>query len=149
MPDEITNDETTTNDDTRGQNADQANGDSATPDLAALRKEAAGHRRKLREAEAERDRLAGIVHSMLRNEVERRAEQRMHRGDDIWSAGVELGELLDEDGALDLAKVDAAVERVIKERPHWSRLRPTGAADQGARGSTSSPGITWQEALRP
>lgn len=149
MSDENTTEDSGSGDDV-GQDGDTGDGSGGEvlPEITKLRQEAASHRRKAREAEVERDRLVGLVSSMQRNEVERRAEQTMHRGEDLWAAGVELGELLDDGGALDLTKVDARVAEVIEARPHWRRPHVQGDADQGHR-TTSQPSLSWAEALRP
>ena len=131
-----------------GHHGDDGQGETAPPDIAALRKEAASHRTKARAAEAERDKLAGLVTSMQRNEVERLAEQKMASAEDLWSR-VELAELLDADGAIDYARVTETVDRILTERPHWARpARPSGSADQGARSTSSKPAIGWAEVLR-
>lgn len=72
-------------------------------------KEAAKYRRKLRAAEKERDTLAETVTAMRRAEVERLASGQVMNPAALWSAGVELGDLLGEDGTPDEAKVRAAV----------------------------------------
>jgi len=99
--------------------------------LAKVRREAAGYRVKLREAEAGRDRLAGVVESMQRAEAERLVTdvveagyRHLAVGSDLWRGGVELSELLDEDGQLDRAKLKAAGARVGTEHPHWRAPAP-------------------------
>ncbi len=99
--------------------------------------EAAKYRRRLREAEADRDRLAGLVTGHQRTEVERLASSgagaaALADGADLWAAGVELGDLLDEDGGVDAAKVAAAAAKVLAQHPAWqSRIPDLG---QGPRG---------------
>jgi len=61
-------------------------------------KEAARYRRRLRDAEAERDELATRVEALQRAEVERLAGQKLTKPSAIWAAGVELSGLLDEAG---------------------------------------------------
>lgn len=76
---------------------------------AATRKEAAAYRRRLRDTEGERDRLAERDTGDQRREVEALAElgrghDRMLSGADLWTAGVQITDLLDEDGAVDAGK---------------------------------------------
>jgi hypothetical protein len=119
--------------------------------LAKVRREAASYRVKLREAEGERDRLAGVVEGMQREEVERFAATGMgalSSGADIWAAGVTLADLRGEDGSLDPSKLKAARDRVLTERPHWGQ-RPDDF-DGGVRQSapTTDHGAGFADALR-
>lgn len=72
-------------------------------------REAAKYRRRLRAAEAERDRLAGQVESLQRAEVDRLAAGADLRPAALWASGPELADLLTENGTVDQAKVFAAV----------------------------------------
>ena len=72
-------------------------------------REAAKYRRRLREAEAQRDQLAGQVEAMQRAEVERLAEADGLKPAALW-AGAELAGLLADDGTVDGARVSAAIE---------------------------------------
>ena len=89
-------------------------------DLAAVRREAAQRRRQLREVEQERDQLRARVDDHDRREVERIAGRTLADASDLW-VGVELGELRDDDGALDTEKVSAAVDDLVKRKPHYRR----------------------------
>ena len=120
-----------------------------TPDVAALRKEAANHRKKARAAEQERDALASRVEALQRAEVERivatKADNYMPFADpaDFWRGdGVELAALVDEDGNLDAAKVREVASGVLVEHPHW-RTFSFGDADAG-KGGTPVPSATDQ-----
>ena len=104
-------------------------------DLAAVRREAAGYRRKLRDAEAERDALREQVDRRDRADAERLAAATMESGADMWTLGVELTQLRDEEGTLSPELVEAAVGQVLAERPHWRRRGAT--MDGGAR--TTAP----------
>ncbi|OBK56319.1 hypothetical protein A5656_19675 [Mycobacterium gordonae] len=73
-------------------------------------REAAKYRRRLRDAEAERDRLAEQVESLQRAEVERQATVGGLRPAALWASGAELDGLLGDDGTVDAAKVSAAIE---------------------------------------
>lgn len=113
-------------------------------DVAAVRREAAAHRRKLREAEAERDRLAGHVQGLQRAEAERVAAtpgagfRALSDGSDLWRAeGVELAAMIDDDGRVNPAKVRQVVAKVSKAHPGWA-ADTWGTADAG-RGESPKP----------
>lgn len=78
-------------------------------------REAAKYRRRLREAEAERDQLAERVESLQRAEVERAATADGLRPAALWASGVELANLLADDGTVDGPKVLAAIEASREE----------------------------------
>ncbi|MGP4054286.1 hypothetical protein ACTWP6_05595 [Mycobacterium sp. 4D054] len=73
-------------------------------------REAAKYRRRLRAAEAERDRLAGQVESLQRAEVERLAAGADLRPAALWASGPDLADLLSDDGTVDASKVSAAID---------------------------------------
>lgn len=72
-------------------------------------KEAARYRRRLRDAEAERDALKATVESLQRAEVDRLATDAGLRPAALWANGAEVGELLADDGTVDAARVAAAI----------------------------------------
>ncbi|WP_428339988.1 hypothetical protein [Mycobacterium sp.] len=72
-------------------------------------REAAKYRRRLREAEAERDQLAERIEAMQRAEVERLATADSLRPAALWASGVELANLVADDGTVDGSKVSDAV----------------------------------------
>ncbi|MHA7652957.1 hypothetical protein ACX9NE_25330 [Mycobacterium sp. ML4] len=73
-------------------------------------REAAKYRRRLREAEAQRDELAARVESLQRAEVERLATAGRLQPAALWASGVELADLLTDDGTVNASKVSAAIE---------------------------------------
>lgn len=118
--------------------AEQTAGADDAADVAALRKEAASYRTKLRGAEselrtlqAERDVLAERLAAEQRREVERLATEigtgngmrTLASGDDLWTSA-ELPDLLDEAGAVDPAKVAEATRLLLERRPHYARRLP-------------------------
>ena len=117
-------------------------------DPAKLRKEAASYRRRLRETEAERDKLRARVEASDRLEVERQVGGDGGLADpgDLWLA-VQLDDLRNDDGALDSEKVEAARDRVLVDRPHW-RHQPTPQFDGGARESAVETKPSFGEALK-
>ena len=84
-------------------------------------REAAKYRLRLREAEAERDALAGRLEAAQRREAERLAGELSQPGD-LWLLGnVTLTDLLTDDGEVDPAKVQAATAAVLDARPGLRR----------------------------
>jgi len=122
--------------------------------LAKVRREAAGYRVKLREAEGERDRLAGVVESMQRAEAERLVTaieagySPLAEGSDLWRGGVELAELLDEDGQVDRTKLKAAGARVGAAHPHWRAPVPDFSGGVRGTGPATDPAGALSERLR-
>ena len=99
-------------------------------------------RRRMRDAEQERDQLRGLVDQLERTEVERRAGAAgMAMPSDLWAIGTELGSLRGEDGQLDAEAVEARVAEVLKTRPTWRKgghTRATGSAKATRRRSCAS-----------
>lgn len=102
-------------------------------DVGALRKEAAKHRTRAKEAEVERDKLAERLQAAHRTEVKRLAAEHLADGADIFRDGeVEFDSLLSDEGDVDPAKVTAAAEGVVERSPHWAkRPTPRGGVDGG------------------
>jgi hypothetical protein len=123
-------------------------------DAAALRREAANYRTRLRDTEAERDRLAATVATFQRAAVEKLAAsgdgKKLAAGADLWVAGVKVEDLLAEDGTVDAAKVSAAVEGVLADHPNWgpTRVRVPRDMGQGQRESAAGPVRSMQQILR-
>lgn len=110
-------------------------------------KEAARYRRQLRKVEAERDALAEKVTALQRAEVERHAAH-LTRPDAIWAAGLELADVLDEDGNVDPERVTTAITDAA-DRLGLARAPGTPAPDptQGAHG-TPARANAFTQALR-
>ena len=101
---------------------------------AAASREAASYRRRLREAERERDGLRERLATYERTEAERIAAERgLGLPSDLWVA-VQMDDLRAEDGGLDHEKVKASVDGLLKARPHWRKPIP----DLGSGARTSS-----------
>lgn len=77
-------------------------------------KEAAKYRHRLREAEAERDTLAAQVDGLRRTIVDTEVANRGFNPAGFWAAGIEVADLLDEDGSVDLDKVGSATHDAAK-----------------------------------
>jgi hypothetical protein len=147
--------EVVANDDEKAVGEHDASDHVADP--AALRKQAASYRRRLRDTETERDTLADRVSVMQRGEAERIAAaaaegfRPLSDGRDVWRHdGVELGAMLDDDGNVDAAKVREVVLEVAAAHPGW-RVHSFGSADAG-RGagaiSRRDPDADFADALR-
>jgi hypothetical protein len=118
-----------------------------TDELARVRREAAQRRVQLREAEAERDQLRGVVAGLQRGQVESMVVDRLFDPADLWRADdVSLEGLLDDEGGVDRAKVDAAVSKAIEAKPHWARPAPDFGA--GVRGQAANGPPSFGEALK-
>ncbi len=93
-----------------------------------LRDEAAGHRVKAKRAEALAARLV--------------AAQAALTGKLADPTDLPFTEdLLDDDGLVDEDKVRAAVDGLVKRKPHLAARRPTGNVGQGARPETPDVGL--------
>ena len=86
-----------------------------TPTDPKAAKEAARYRRQLRAAESERDGLAEQVANLQRAAVESKVKESHIAAQGFWASGVQLEDLLDEDGNVDGDKVEAAADTAIKE----------------------------------
>jgi hypothetical protein len=123
-------------------------------DVAALRKEAAGYRSKLREVEGERDKLSERLGVLQRGEAERIASTAaddfaspLRAGDDLWKADVELDHLLDDDGNLDATVVRGKVAELAESRPHWVTQNP-GDSDAGKGAGAAVRKASFGEAMK-
>jgi hypothetical protein len=138
MPDETTTPQDT-DEATDAAVAEETPDETAASDpLTAARREAASYRRRLRETETERDEAHQRAQAAQRAEAERLAQgadltgrdahhaRVMARGADLWAAGVNLDELVGDDGRVDPAAVNAATRQVLTDHPHWGQrlVRP-------------------------
>lgn len=101
--------------------------------VKALRDEAAGHRVKAKRA----DTLAAALVTSIAAGTGKLVDPR----------DLPHGEhLLGEDGLPDPEKIGAAIDVLIRERPHLASRRPTGHLEQGAR--PDEPGLSLLGLLR-
>lgn len=119
--------------------------------------EAARFRRRLRDTERERDRLAEQVQRMQTADVARVAADTLAEGGDLLAlGGTTLPDLLDDDGNVDPDAVRSAAAELVRARPGLRR-GPTGAEVRNGIGQGSGPAPRtggsgsggWSEALRP
>lgn len=120
--------------------AEAADSDTDTTEAAeGGNREAARYRRRLRDTEAQRDTLAERVAGFQRAEAERIAAsgpRALNDGADLWS-GVELAEVLDDQGNVSPDAVADAVKGVLSDKPHYAKPAPD--LKQGQRGGTPKP----------
>lgn len=106
----------------------QTDQDQDTDGADKAGREAAKYRRQLRDAEAQRDTLAGQVEALQRRMVEQAAAAQIQRPEALWAAGVELADLIGEDGVPDPEKVRGAcrdaAERLGLSRPPGGNYVP-------------------------
>jgi hypothetical protein len=111
-------------------------------------KEAQALRRRLREAEAQRDALAERVAGFQAADVTRLAGEKLAVADDLFKlGGVELADLMDESGNVSADKVSEAADAILADRPALAS-KPAAPGSlfeaQGARGSAASGGApSW------
>jgi hypothetical protein len=118
-----------------------------------LSREAASYRRRLREAEAERDQLREQVDRLQRVEVARIASGAgLAVAEDVWMHGATLEALRGDDGGIDSATVEGVVEAILKDRPGL-RGQPGGdlgiGRGAGARDTTRAPKVGLSALLKP
>lgn len=135
----------------------EANGTGTGPGDDQGGGEAARFRRRLRETEVERDRLAGQVADLQRREVERLAADVLAVGADLLALdGATLPDLLDDDGHVVADRVTTAAAELVRSRPGLAAAgyhRPFAGAGMdiggGSRlGTRSRGGDGWGSALR-
>ena len=97
------------------ENGPEADDDQEEDDEHGGNREAAKYRKRLRDTEAERDRLADRLQTMQRAEAERLAGEHLTKGAALWIGGTELADVLDDDGLVDSDKVAARAEEVREE----------------------------------
>jgi hypothetical protein len=113
------------------------------PDVAALRREAAGYRTRLRDAEAERDQARERVDAMERAQVEAIASSAGAAvPSDVWLLIGSLDELR-VDGALDADRARERVGAILRERPSWRVARPDyGSGTRGVGDGRKQIGLS-------
>ena len=111
-------------------------------------REAARYRTQLRAAEVERDGLATSLRTVRQQLVEGVAE--LAKPEALWAAGVDVDELFDETGRMDLSKIETAVaEQVDRFGLAKPVRRPRPDPSQGSAGpADSSSGNGWGGAIR-
>lgn len=112
--------------------------------------EAARYRRRLRDTETERDALANRVERLQRAEIERHAADRLSVVGDLFAVGgVQIADLLTEDGDVDRGLVDTAVFGLLEQRPGLAKPKQQqkGPIITGHRAGAGS-GTEWSDVLQ-
>jgi hypothetical protein len=108
-------------------------------------REAARYRTRLREVEAERDKLQATLDSIQTTEVERIAQGAgLAVAADVWSFGAELSAMRAQDGTIDAKTVTGTVEAILKDRPG---LKGQPVGDLGAGRGAAAAGTQRQEPI--
>jgi len=154
MTTETTTDEETTEDtpaetvDTADEPTDEtAAADNAEPDTG--NSEAAKYRRKLREAEAANQALSEQVAGFQRNGIERLVGERLEHASDFWLDGPDIGELVGDDGQPNVEAINARVDGLLEQRPHWKKPpAPFPDLGQGFRSAAAAtPSSDWLQVM--
>jgi len=127
--------------------------EGSEPPAASANAEAARYRTRLRETEAERDRLAAMVETLQRAEVARLASQHLAQGTDLLEYGmVGLDALIGEDGRVDPDQVGLATATLLAERPGLGKAPvpkgPTLGRHYTNMTGSRGGGPTWGDVLR-
>ncbi|SUA03103.1 Uncharacterised protein [Mycolicibacterium fortuitum] len=94
--------------------------ETAEDDGRALSPRDQRYRQRLRDAEAENDRLRGLVDAMQADEVARLAAAKLADPGDLFRDGLTVADLCDDGGRVDPARVDGAITEVLQQHPHWA-----------------------------
>lgn len=127
--------------------SEQQSDDDQDDGHTASRREAR-YRVQLREAEAERDQLRANVEALQRAEVERIAGTQIQKPGALWSAEVQLADMLDDAGTVDPAKVKSAVSSA-RETLGLATTKPGSyVGSEGQPIGNARSGDPWQNAFK-
>ncbi len=109
------------------------------------------YRERLKLAEQTRDKYKAAFEPFARSACEQAVGSRLADPSALWLlpelAADPLALLDDETLAVDQAKIDAAVERLLSRAPSLGRRSP-GSADGGARGAPDRSSASWADVLK-
>ena len=130
-------------------NAPEATGTEAAPEAEATPKgnREARYRVERNQAREERDALAARVEALQTRELHRLAGDHLAQPEDLLAlGGVELAELLDDEGHVDPEAVAEAAAALIESRPGLARNPKVLAVDstQGQGGNPGKPKAGWE-----
>lgn len=108
-------------------------------------------RQRLRDVEADRDRLAGALGAYQQRSVQSAASEAGLLPEALpdLASMVDVEALSAEDGTVDDGKVKDALAELRKSRPHWFRPPPSTSGMQMTGGSgEAARGATWDQVIR-
>jgi hypothetical protein len=115
-----------------------------------LSREAASYRRRLRETEADRDRLSERVDRMQRTEVERLASAAgLAVAGDVWLHGATLETLRTDEGDIDRLVVEGLVTDLLRDRPGLQAAKEGDLGIGRSGRSTAQPKVGLSQLLKP
>lgn len=119
--------------------------------LKDKRKSEANYRTQLRDTEAERDKLAGVVEGHRREAFGEFAKSKnvVDSAVDDVAEKVNVAELLDDNGNLDTSKASAALEDLKGSKPHYF-VQPAGSSSvdfSGSAGESQEKQATWADVI--
>ncbi len=110
------------------------------------------YREQLRATEAERDTLRQNLEAMRRTEVERLAAQHLTKPAALWTVGVELDNLLREDGTVDpelvLTAAQTARQELGLEDPQAKLRRGPVVPREGTSVHSGGNSSSWTDAFK-
>lgn len=109
-------------------------------------REAAKYRTRLRDTEAERDKLAATLTALQRSAVESIAAAQGVTADALWAAGNELDNLLGEDGQPDADAITTAVV-TTRDKLGITARRASAKGLQSGTMRQQPPANRWREAF--
>lgn len=138
-------------DDSEDDPAAETGHDDASPATQRANRDAARYRRRLREAEAERDDLREQVVGLQIAEASRIAADKLAVGGDLFEVGgVQINDVLDDNGRVDADLVMQFADDVLAARPGLAKQ--AGWPDMG-QNSKSAPiqgsGTRWGDVINP
>lgn len=109
----------------------------------------ARYRIRAREAEQQRDALAQQIEQLQARDAERIAGSFLSNPADVFTlGGVQISELVGEDGFVDTEKVTSVVNQILGTRPGLSKQSPATDRSQGHGFAAASSTPSFQELLQ-
>lgn len=106
------------------------------------------YRLQLREAEQQRDALAQQIEQLQARDAERIAGSFLSNPADVFTlGGVQISELVGEDGFVDTEKVTSVVNQILGTRPGLSKQSPATDRSQG-HGHLPRQTPSWDAVLK-
>ncbi|WP_448222740.1 hypothetical protein [Gordonia iterans] len=148
--DDVEQDQAPTDDDHADTGQHDAGQEDDNPVVRRALADAKKYRLQLRDVEAERDELRNAVAGYHRDEVERLAAKELADPHDVWRDGLQLDDLLGENGRVDPHLTNEAIQNLVNAHPHWrsGRKRPDVGSLKSGSGIPPAKQATWSDVLR-